>query len=286
MLSLNNVTICAIDCVMPKLALLALKKSLALSNFGKALLFTDSPLESSNEIQIIKIDKLNSIGAYSKFLIKNLGQHIQTPYVLIIQWDGFILDPLAWTAEFLEYDYIGAKWSWHSDGKTVGNGGFSLRSKKLLNALASPDISFINDIPEDDQICRVNRVALERQFGIKFAPEILADKFSYERTLPDESTFGFHGVFNIWRYLDDSEVEIYVDSFPLEMYSTIGLYELFLKYFILRRFKHMNILYKRLCVKKSQEEIFSMIFKITNDEKFSRLFLELCNKGIKEVDSY
>jgi hypothetical protein len=42
------------------------------------------------------------------------------------------VNPAAWDPEFLDWDYIGAKWFWAEAGKRVGNGGFSLRSYKLL----------------------------------------------------------------------------------------------------------------------------------------------------------
>ena len=95
MLAINDVTICAIDCVMPKLALRSLKKSLALSNFGEALLFTDSDVDSPEGLQVVKIDKLYSLEAYSKFLMKKLGQYIRTSHVLIVQWDGYVIDSRA-----------------------------------------------------------------------------------------------------------------------------------------------------------------------------------------------
>jgi len=251
-----------------------------MGSFSEAIFFShEKPMECDESIQFIGIDRLDSLEAYSKFLMKDLHQYIQTPFVLIVQWDGYVLDPSVWSCNFLKFDYIGAKWHWHQDGKNIGNGGFSLRSKKLLDAVASPRIEFIQDLPEDDQICRVYREVLEKEFGIKFANEDVADQFSYERSLPDAPTFGFHGIFNIWRYLDDSEVDVFADAFPDAMYSTQGFYEFFMQYFLLRKFKPLNALYLRLANKCSQEVIFSNILKLTNDEKFTRLFLELCNQN-------
>ena len=135
-------------------------------------------------------------------------------------------------------------------------------------------------MPEDDQICRTYRYGLENKFGIKFASEDIADYFSYERSLPEKSTFGFHGIFNIWRYLDDAEVEMYADVFPDSIYSSLGFYEFFLQYFLLRKFKPMHVLYQKLSAKRNQKEIFSNILKITNDEKFTVLFLEMCNRNV------
>lgn len=276
----DDITICAIDCAMPTLALRALESSLEICNFERAILFSDAPINCGDDVVLVNIPKLDSVNAYSKFLMKDLYRHITTPYVLVVQWDGYVIDPLAWSKSFLSYDYIGAKWDWHQDGQNIGNGGFSLRSRALLNATASLEIPFIEGIAEDEQICRIYRKKLENQFGIKFAPESVANQFSYERTLPDAPTFGFHGIFNMWRYLDDREIEGFADQFPEAMYSSAGFYEFFLQYFLLRKFQPLNELYARLIKRQSQEEIFSKIVSFTNDENFSKLFLSLCNKMI------
>jgi hypothetical protein len=83
----------------------------------------------------------------------------------------------------------------------VGNGGFSLRSKKLHQVLKRlPGISTL--YPEDHRICRTYRPQLER-LGIRFAPEQLARRFSIEgishlHRPRAENTwtteFGFHGL--------------------------------------------------------------------------------------------
>jgi hypothetical protein len=116
-----------------------------------------------------------------------------------VQWDGWIINEGAWMPKFLEYDYIGAVWFWHPKGLRVGNGGFSLRSKKLCQLTASPEFQYA-DLNEDDLICHLNRDFLVSN-GIKFAPEELARHFSYERELSDIPTFGFHGEFHMNKYL-------------------------------------------------------------------------------------
>ena len=62
-------------------------------------------------------------------------------------------NPAAWDAAFLDCDYLGAKWFWHNDGMRVGNGGFSLRSRRLLLALQDPRIDLVE--AEDTAICRM-----------------------------------------------------------------------------------------------------------------------------------
>ncbi len=144
------------------------------------------------DMALITGKQFGSKEAYSKFILKELHKYIETKYVLVVQHDGFVRNPEAWTDEFMQYDYIGATW-WYKDGKNVGNGGFSLRSKKLLELCANLPTTATH--PEDHVICRDMRPYLESK-GIKFAPETLANQFSFEGyNQPGTYTnqFGFHG---------------------------------------------------------------------------------------------
>lgn len=95
----------------------------------------------------------------------------------------------AWKNEWLDYDYIGAVWQ---DG-VVGNGGFSLRSKRLLDALTDPSFS-APFFPEDEKICRDWRTRLENNYHIKFAPAEVASDFSIEGGRYTNQ-FGFHSFY-------------------------------------------------------------------------------------------
>jgi glycosyltransferase involved in cell wall biosynthesis len=146
-----------------------------------------------------QIRKLGSKIEYSKFIFNELLEHIETDYFLLIQADGFVLNWKAWTTEFLKYDYIGAVWNWYDDGMQVGNGGFSLRSKRLHEALKFVQLQndhIIKNYEEDHNICRIHRKYLEEFHDIKFAPPLLADRFSIEGWRDDKiyhGSFGFHG---------------------------------------------------------------------------------------------
>ena len=128
---------------------------------------------------------------------------VETAFTLYVQSDGFALNKSAWTDEFLEYDYIGAPWPFHTDGLgDVGNGGFSLRSRKLHNALRALRVptAMFNSAFEDTLICRTFRRELEENHDIKFAPAELAAQFSVEVPANDSKidkwigkSFGFHG---------------------------------------------------------------------------------------------
>jgi len=269
---LDDVTICAIDCVNPELAIQAIQKSLLQCDFKEASFFSNSKLNIP-KIKSIQIDELNSKDAYSKFILKELHKYIETSHVLVVQWDGYVIDGKQWNSKYLEYDYIGAKWHWHKDGMNIGNGGFSIRSKKLLQTLSKNDFPFIPKMNEDDQICRFYRKELEQRYLIKFSPEELADQFSYERSLPNHSTFGFHGLYNLWRYLDDDEMIKIADQFHPKIYHSIEFFELTIHYFMMRKFKPLKNLYGHIKAHCNKNEINGQIFLVTNDSDFTKWFV-------------
>jgi Tfp pilus assembly protein PilF len=86
----------------------------------------------------------------------------------------------------------------------VGNGGFSLRSRKLLIALQDPRVAL--DGNEDETIARSCRPLLEREHGIVFGSEALADAFAFEAAYPVGKTFGFHGLYNFCRVVPPAEL--------------------------------------------------------------------------------
>jgi len=109
---------------------------------------------------------------------------------MVVQWDGHVLDASRWHTDFLAYDYIGASWPQFADGHDVGNGGFSLRSCRLMQLCRDP--AFQPSHPEDVAIARINRDWLERQ-GMRFATRALADRFAAERAGNVTASFGYHG---------------------------------------------------------------------------------------------
>lgn len=218
---LPNVTLCCIDNQYPSLGFDGLLFSTQNSAFGEVLFFTRSgfnlPQHSIANLKVIAIDQILDLTTYSEFILKELNQYIQTSHVLIIQWDGFITHPGLWQERFLEYDYIGAPWP-TKDGLLVGNGGFSLRSKKLLNALQ--DEAIIAKHPEDQCICLENRVYLEKTYGIKFAPGEVAEQFAFELQKPAFNCFGFHGVRNLPLALSTEDLVTLIDKLPPKLIFT------------------------------------------------------------------
>lgn len=193
MIELPQITIICIDCFNYGKAVLALQKCNQQVKAARTVLLTDIPLEVK-DIEVVQIPSIKSKEDYSRFIVKELYKYFDTEYVLIVQHDGYIIDATAWEDEFLNYDYIGSPWL-YVDGRNVGNGGFSLRSKDLQVILGTDEKIEICT-PEDEIIGRLYRDYLIDNHGIKFPTEKLADRFSFELREPANKTFGFHGYFH------------------------------------------------------------------------------------------
>ncbi len=210
-LKLPNVTVVSVTGLNPAGAIKSLARSMEGIEFYQSLLIThekpaDLPLgitfKQCGPDDLKSQDRKNT-DDYSKFMAYRLWKFIESDFALIVHNDAYVLRPEQWTSEFLQYDYVGAPWPpnvhFTSDGENVrvGNGGFSLRSKKLLRALHDLNLPFTDNgtgfFHEDGLICVYHRRALER-VGIRFAPVALAARFSLEKNCPesDPRPFGFH----------------------------------------------------------------------------------------------
>ena len=219
-LPLAQVTLCAVDTRAPALAAQSLLQSMAHVDFGRVYLFTNGwlPAVVLPGIDIVQIDSIRSGADYSEFVLRQLPGYIRTSHVLITQWDGFVTHPEAWTDEFLVHDYIGAVWPDEPDDRCVGNGGFSLRSRRFMAAGLDPRITQFH--PEDQVMCREQRDFLERVHGVSFAPPKLARRFSYENESPVGITFGFHGPYNLPSVLTEVQICEWLERLPLDFYAS------------------------------------------------------------------
>lgn len=237
MLNLPQVTLCCVDTRLPEMALHAMKHCMDQVEFGEALLFTrtDHGLKDvPQNIRVVTLDHITSIEAYSHFLLKGMEPYLHTSHMLIVQWDGYVIDPSMWRNEFLSVDYIGAVWPQFKDQHRVGNGGFSLRSRKLLNALAHDDI--VPHHPEDMCIARTYRTLLEERWGIQFADEHMAHQFAFERERSRPSSFGFHGLSNMAVLLSEAQLTTFMASAPQALFSSVEARG-FIKHLIRRKMK-------------------------------------------------
>lgn len=198
-----------------------LQKKLPQENLKCLLVCPERPANCPDDILHAQCKPFGYL-EYNYFILYGLGQLIDTDFALIVQNDGFVVNGNNWRNEFFDYDYIGAPipcyytisedgfiWQSGVDGwveqfgnypagaMTPQNGGFSLRSKRLL------DLPMLNGYPwnilppapfqsfplelkqnillhnEDLYLCVALRSLLENK-GIKFAPTELASLFSIE----------------------------------------------------------------------------------------------------------
>ena len=226
MKDLSNIDLIAIDCARPMEALKALEYCNRFFRFNQSILFTDYYF-SHPFIKCHQIEKLSWQG-YSEFIL-HIKNYVKADYAMMIHEDGHIVNPHLWIDDFLNYDYIGAPWpnthSWLSQPQLskilphfqrtfpknrVGNGGFSIRSRKFLEF--SSFFPNCEGFGEDNFLCSV-KYEEAVQYGIKYAPFELALKFSYENSCTDTDVpwpiipkydmtkhFGWHG-----KYLTNSK---------------------------------------------------------------------------------
>ncbi len=240
-LALPDITLCAADCLHPQLATRALLLCMEQCSFGSVKLFTDQPPETAS-FETVTIESLRSKDDYSRFVLQDLHKYVTTPFALVIQWDGYVTDARRWQPEFLKYDYIGAKWP-PSYQRRIGNGGFSLRSHRLLQATA--ELPLIPGANEDLLIGLEWRPRLEREYGISFASEAVADNFSYEWLLPDAPTFGFHGLSNMWRHVADDEMIAIVNALDVRAIRETDYVGCMIAYMLQRNFAPFGAFYGR-----------------------------------------
>ena len=211
LLELNDITLLTVTSIDLDSAANALLISSESCKFGSIKMLSPTrPISLHKTIEHIAIPPIDFIG-YSKFMIEDLHKFVDTEFCLCIQSDGFVINPTLWTNEFLKYDYLGAPWpnavnvingpvdKFYFDKNKVGNGGFSLRSKKLLEACSQIKFDKLKfSIKSEDMI--ICHFLYEEMLtaGIKFAPLNLASKFSIESLIENQnnsltSSFGFHG---------------------------------------------------------------------------------------------
>lgn len=152
--------------------------------------------------------------------IEKLHTRFDTPYVLIVQNDGFPLR--GGLDQFVgKYDYIGAPWVRHSTyydlypyRYCVGNGGFSLRSKRVCEEASRYYRKYFKWMPywwyvlgDDTFYCKTLRFwfpSFRRQFV--WADASVASSFSLEHNVefrPEGGVpFGFHGSAG-WRRISE-----------------------------------------------------------------------------------
>ena len=128
MIKLPQITLLIADDVNPLLAKDVLNICQREIEFGAVKLLTSHEIEGA-----VKIPPLTHLTDYSVFMLTRCHEFIDTEFCLVVQRDGFILNPGSWKDEWLELDYVAPLFMQYDH---VGSGGFSLRSKKMMKHIA------------------------------------------------------------------------------------------------------------------------------------------------------
>ncbi len=204
-LHLGDLTLVTVSSVNIRDTIDALMYCCKAIRFAEVKLITHTkPDNLPSPIQYCRGPKIASLDEYSRFMLYDLHRYIDTPFCLTIHRDGVVVNPGKWREEFLSYDYIGAPWPIDDTFKTsegvyqrVGNGGFSLRSKRLLEFPEKSAIPFESDrncLHEDVLICVTYRHLFESN-AMKIAGIDIARYFAHEIKVPEIKgikPFGFH----------------------------------------------------------------------------------------------
>lgn len=162
-------------------------------------------IEFAEVVLITEHNYFEGRSGYSKWCLTDMWKYINTSHSLTIHADGYCVNHERWDDEWLEWDYIGSTWG-YKDNRNCGNGGFCLRSKKLLDILGQTDYSGLKTDFEDCLIGRYLRPWLEEKYDIQFAPENICNDFAIEACGSNvyvdsygfkgntySNQFGFHG---------------------------------------------------------------------------------------------
>jgi Protein of unknown function (DUF5672) len=163
------------------------------------LISVEKPPKLPKKIAWKRCHPIDYLG-YSLFMMHGLYAYIETDYCLVVQDDGWVINGKNFKPEYYEYDYIGApshcafgegnlylKFAWTQATEpviVVQNGGFSLRSKRFLEACNKHGIMHMNSNEihgwnEDAQLSAILRPTLE-SYGYKYCPNEIAKYFSIE----------------------------------------------------------------------------------------------------------
>ena len=180
----NDVTLICVDTVNLDRAIATLEYCKSLVPFKHVKLISSiighyKHLTLIPKTMLIASDPLSK---YSDFCIRELYNYFETSHCLVVQYDGWIVNPAAWRDEWLEYDYMGCQTIWTEPGSQGkgGNGGFSLRSRKLMKEARK---LVANPHPEDQMLSMAPPAGMRPTFekmGFNFAPAEVQSKFGLE----------------------------------------------------------------------------------------------------------
>ena len=225
-----TISLVLVTSINHELAEFSLRKSIQSKKFDEVLIFSDKKIPINHPHRHISISNTFSRTDYSIFCLKHMYQYIETDHVLIVQPDGMAVNSQYWDDDFLNYDYIGPPYNINETATNealveyfglkeyknvnkwiVGNGGFSLRTRKLMIHI----IQNYQRNPKDNEDVYFSRIIQDHNLGI-FPTMHEAYSFSSEGIVSANS-FGGHCYFNYdvnseRRFVKDCVISLYNEN--------------------------------------------------------------------------
>lgn len=210
----KEVTLLAVSSILIPETIRALQKSSEGFRWGAVKLIShERPENLPEDIGFGYCPKIENIMDFNHYVFRDLTEHVETSHCLMIQHHGYVLNYWMWNDFWLDWDYIGAIWPLVPDtyiannGEIVrnGNGGFSLRSKKIMDMPRFKDWELLQQrgwYNEDGNLTVYRRKEMLEE-GIKYAPAEVSARFSYENPVEENNfgnipTFGYHRNASPW----------------------------------------------------------------------------------------
>lgn len=145
--------------------------------------------------------QINNLSDYNRLLTSvDFWKSVPFDKVLIFQHDSGLLRE--GIEEFLEYDYVGAPWTFQTKG---GNGGLSLRTRDVMIKTLET-IPYMENVHGNEDVYFSNHI---ERVGGKLAPRDVCFKFSCE-TIFRTGTLGYHA---IEKYMKPSQVQYILNQY-------------------------------------------------------------------------
>lgn len=228
MLDLKNTTLLFVETRAHEITRRVITDCVSKVNFGEVLVYTDDfDKIGLDGVRYIRCDDFPNKKLAGQFYYAHAMLGVHTDFALMLEWDAGIYDASKWRPEFFNYDYIGAPWptSPHEHNRLdVGNGGFTLMSKRLGH-FACDNVSRF-PVDTDWTFCRMQRHNFEAA-GFKWPGRDLASFFSWELGPRNPEHFGFHGAFNWEGCLTHDEIIERVRIMIKSPYLTIKMKDVF-----------------------------------------------------------
>lgn len=200
--NLSTTTLLCLDCVDTNRAIKAIEQCKSKCDFAEVKLLTSLPTDYEHKIEIAPI---NTLIHYSVFMLKEIYKFVSTKHMLVVQHDGWIINPQSWNPQWEEYDYIGALFNQYD---IMGVGGFSFRSRALMEAVSKKYPTWNNTNEQAHELQSKMGFYEDGEIAIRWKAELEAEGFRFPglRTAAQFSAggnpnnnyhydypFGFHG---------------------------------------------------------------------------------------------